>query len=102
MIKVEIESTNLIPALAIPTDVRSRLWPGRRPSIPPLLQPANDFIALTTSEEVAGTCIHEEAMVTVRRSFGDEGCLERRVSRTSGVNYIKDSLDDTTRTAPAM
>ena len=87
---VDIESGNLIPASAVSIHVRSRIWPGRRPSIPPLLLSANDLIALTMSEEVAGTCRKDDGTETVRRSSGNDGYLERRVSRTSGVNSTTD------------
>ena len=60
MIRVDIQLSNLIPTSAAQTDIRSHMWTGRRTSIPPLLLPANDFIALTMSEEVAGTCRQEE------------------------------------------
>ena len=60
LIRVNIESSNLIPTSAVQTDVRSHMWTGRGTSIHLLLLPANDFIALTTSEEVAGACRQEE------------------------------------------
>ena len=81
---------------------RSRIWPGRSQSTPPLLLPAKDLMAARTVLDVAHSGEHWSGNGTILVSTGVEGCLERSTATTSSVGSATESVEATSWSAVEM
>ena len=89
------------PASAVWLEIRSWRWMGLRPTTPPPLLPENERIASRISWEdvvIEGMFVGI-GMISI--FYGAGGCLDCRLSSTSGVMLHNMSSDATARTAAA-
>ena len=81
---------------------RSRIWPGRFPSTPPMLFPAKDLMAARTDSDVAHIGEHWSGKGTILVSTGAEVCLERSTAMIFSVGSATESVVATSRSAAEM
>ena len=81
---------------------RSRIWPGRSPSNPPLLLSVKDLMAARTDSGVAHNGEHWSGKGAILVSTGAGGSLERSTSATSSVRSAAESEDATSRNVVEM
>ena len=98
----DIEFNSRYPGSLSSMLTRSRIWPGRCPSTPPLLLPAKYLMTARTDSRVAHNREHWSGKGTILVSTGAGVCLERSTAMTSSVASATESVQTTSQSAAEM